>query len=109
MCEFPLVAPVTGLVTATTQVQLGRPLSVLIEVDFRYGSGGGSFSCWIQSSIDGDTFFDTAPHLAGDGTLPANTAIDGVVGDLWRCKVTTTGFYADSTLSVDLSPAGQST
>lgn len=103
------------------------PRSIVIQGKFTYGSGGTTFSAWVQTSIDGVSWIDvynisgatasltnlvnlssltpiTTPLVPTDGTLPVNTAKDGIIGPYWRVKVTTTGTYANSTLAIDVSP-----
>lgn len=106
------------------------PRSVAIQCKFTYGSGGTTFSAWVQTSIDGATWIDvytcagttssvtnvvnlssltpvTAVYVPTDGTLASNTVKDGIVSNWWRVKYTTTGTYAGGTvLLIDLSPGG---
>ncbi|HPS70503.1 MAG TPA: hypothetical protein PLO19_07165 [Candidatus Cryosericum sp.] len=92
-----------------------------VEFIFTYGSGGTTAKAWLQTSFDdGATWVDVA-NFAGttstlsklynfsgltpvttaatitDGSLADNTVIDGLLGDKFRVKVTTTGTYAGST------------
>lgn len=125
--------PITTAVTASASaaVSAGTPTSAsaTIQVNFVYGSGGTTFSVWVQTSIDGGTtWIDvcnmsgttanllrlqtvssrtpiTTPYAPLDGSLTANTVHDGIIGSLWRTKLTTTGTYAGNTsLSVDVLP-----
>lgn len=121
---------ITTAVTAavTTGVSAGSPAagSATIQTNLVYGSGGTTFSVWVQTSIDGTTWIDvanmsgttaslnriqvvssrtpiTTPYAPLDGTLTANTVHDGIIGPLWRTKLTTTGTYGGSTtLTVDV-------
>lgn len=124
---------ITNAVTAATSaaVSAGTPTSAsaTIQTNFVYGSGGTSFSVWVQTSIDGGvTWIDvcnmsgttasllrlqtisahtpiTTPYAPTDGALTANTVHDGIIGSLWRTKLTTVGTYAGNTsLSVDILP-----
>src|SRR5262245_54921578 len=95
---------------------------VAIEAVFAYGSGGTTATAYVQTSFDGGlTWIDVASFqftttsgrkvsalaadrapasqafTPSDGALTANTVIDGLIGDLWRCKLTTTGTYAGNT------------
>jgi hypothetical protein len=95
---------------------------VAIEAVFVYGSGGTNATAYVQTSFDnGVTWCDVASFqfttaslrrvsalttgqapaaqafTPTDGTLAANTVVNGVVGDAWRCKLTTTGTYAGGT------------
>lgn len=126
---------ITTAVTASTTTVVNIPNGVFstaaIQGNFTYGSGGTTFSAWVQTSLDGGltwtdvanfsgttsstrTIFNPstivgiiAPITPTDGTLTANTAIDGVLGNQWRVKYTTTGTYAGgTTLRIDLVPRG---
>lgn len=115
--------------SASTPINPGvSGASALILTDFVYGSGGTTFSVWVQTSLDGVVWIDvcnmsgttasmsrvqnissrtviTSPYTVTDGTLTANTVHDGIVGALWRTKITTTGTYAGaSTLTVTVLP-----
>ena len=96
-------------------------LSVNLQVRFAYGSGGTTAKVYVQTSLDqGTTWIDvycatfttssavkvvnlsalTAKTTAAtptDGALTDDTAVDGIIGDRFRVKVTTTGTYAGST------------
>lgn len=110
---------------------LEKPNSVLIQGNLVYGSGGTSINAWVQTSVDGGASWNDvanfsfttassrglfnvssltpaiAPIVPTDGTLPANTAKDSIVGDWWRVKYTTVGTYAGNTqLIVDMSGGG---
>lgn len=129
--------PITTAVTAQAQPArqfrrqtLDIPRGVAIQCKFTYGSGGTTFSAWVQTSIDGANWIDvyncsgttasltnvvnlssltpvTTAYVPTDGTLTANTVKDGIIANWWRVKVTTTGTYAGgTTLAIDLSPGG---
>ena len=108
------------------------PAHVLLHANFTYGSGGTSADAWVQTSLDGGAtwcdvanfHFTTASarkffNLSSmtpvatqatptDGSLAANTCVDGLVGPLWRVKYTTVGTYAGSTtLAVHIVGDGQ--
>jgi hypothetical protein len=129
-----ITTALTASVTTTEQFRDGNPESAIIQGTFTYGSGGTTASVWVQTSIDeGGTWNDvanfsfttstarflfnlsaltavTAQNTPKDGTLTANTAVDGFLGPLWRCKTTTTGTYAGgTTLRVDVAPRGRMT
>lgn len=112
---------------------MDKPLSMLVQGNLVYGSGGTSADAWVQTSIDGGaSWTDVANfhflvasarflyNLSGltpvttqltptDGTLGANTSKDGVLGDLWRVKYTTVGTYSgNTTLLIDVSAGGMS-
>jgi hypothetical protein len=105
--------------------------NVGLQANFTYGSGGTSATIWVQTSFDaGATWIDvanfafatttalalfnlsaltpvTTQYTATDGTLASNTAKDGLIGSLWRTKLTTVGTYAGSTtLRVDAIALG---
>ena len=95
-------------------------LAALIEFRFTYGSGGTSGYAIVETSLDGGTSwievarfdFTTASKtrivnlsaltprtaLYDPAALSADSAIDGVLGPLWRCRLTSVGTYAGSTL-----------
>jgi hypothetical protein len=113
---------------AQTPIQnLEGILAVTIDFKFSYGSGGATCKVWVQvSSDDGQTWKDVACrafamasatktiNLSGltpvttaitptDGAMADDTAQDGVLGTLMRAKVTSTGTYANTLLSVKIS------
>lgn len=129
--------PITTALTAQAQPArqfrrqtLDIPRGVAIQCRLTYGSGGTTFSAWVQTSLDGANWIDvyncsgttsslanvvnlssltpiTTPYVPTDGTLTANTVKDGIIGPWWRVKVTTTGTYAGgTTLAIDVSPGG---
>ena len=101
--------------------QLEGMLAASVQIKFAYGSGGTSLKVYIQTSLDqGATWIDVACaafttssatkvlNLSGltpktsaatpsDGALTDDTALDGVLGDRWRAKITSVGTYAGST------------
>jgi hypothetical protein len=107
--------PVTGL----TGMQ-----SLTASFRFAYGSGGTNVKCYFQTSLDGGNrwidiacvvfgliseevilnFSSLTPKLTQitptDGTMPDDSAMDGVLGDRLRLKVVTTGTYAGNTVLV---------
>jgi hypothetical protein len=95
--------------------------SLLLEANFNAGNGDGTtVDAYVQSSADGGaTWFDIANFhfttasakkafnlVAGtpvtsistptDGSLSANTAVDGLIGDALRVKWASTGTYTGS-------------
>lgn len=129
LAAIAVTTAVTG--QTTTQIQVGRgaiPPSASIQMRFVYGSGGTTLAAWVQTSLDGGaTWADVAaiaavttasltsvfnvssftpaltPIALTDGSLAAGTAKDGMLGPLWRVKLTTTGTYVGSTLFVDIN------
>jgi hypothetical protein len=123
-----VTAPVTAAVTTPVQFRGSVPKSVVIRANFTYGGGGATAQVWVQTSFDGGlTWADvawfsvttasaisvwevsaatvhTAPITPTDGTLASATANDGLLGPLWRTKMTTTGVYAvGTTMRIDLT------
>jgi hypothetical protein len=130
LATIPITAPVTASVSTPLQIQrLPITGGVSIQIKLIYGSGGTTIAAWVQTSLDGGaTWVDVAsqafttaslaavfnvsaltPKIAAltpqDGALATATAVDGVVGPIWRVKWTTTGTYVGTTLSVDLNGA----
>lgn len=131
LLSLTLTAAQTAQVSLSFQLrsapaQAGLPTNFVIQCTFAYGSGGTSADAWVQTSFDGgNSWVDVAnchyttasarslynlssatpvstAYTPTDGSLPANTAKDGLVGPLWRVKYTTVGTYAGSTtLRVD--------
>lgn len=103
------------------------PRSIAIQANFSYGSGGTTVNAYVQTSLDGGaTWIDIAEfsfttssarpvynlssltsHATAvtptDGSLTANTAVDGVLGPLFQVKLVTTGTYAGTTLRIDVA------
>jgi hypothetical protein len=128
-----ITTAVTASVTAPAQTRDGNPESAIIQGTFTYGSGGTTAKAWVQTSVDeGATWIDvanfsfatttarflynlsaltavTTEAAPSDGTLAANTAVDGFLGPLWRCKLTTTGTYVSTTIRVDVATRGRLT
>jgi hypothetical protein len=121
-----------NITTAGTQVGsavegLDGLLSMRLQARFALGSGGTTCKLYVQTSIDdGNTWGDfaciafgnsnsespvlnftnltpkTTQLLLTDGTLADDTAIDGIISSMVRCKVVTAGTYGGSTvLTVD--------
>jgi hypothetical protein len=117
----------TAISTATTTPvkTVGAPGSMTIQANFTYGSAGSSVDCWVQTSLDNSNWIDVCNfHLDGssqrylfnlsaetpitsqytptDGSLSANTAVDGILGNRWRVKYSSSGTYAGGTsLTID--------
>src|SRR5271165_191192 len=116
-----ITTALTSVAGTPYQFRDGNPQSAIVEAVFTYGSGGTSFSVWVQTSIDdGTTWFDvfnmsgttasvskmanlsaltvvSTLYAPTNGTLSANTVKDGLIGPLWRTLLTTTGTYAGNT------------
>jgi hypothetical protein len=94
-------------------------LAATISVNFVYGSGGTTCIVTIETSLDqGTTWTEVARfafataseqnqvNLSGltpvttvytPAALSSDTVKDGIFGDRWRAKVTSTGTYAGNT------------
>ena len=110
-----LAAAVTADVSSGVFV-LGRLESLTLQAIITVAGGGTTAKAWVQTSFDGGvTWVDIANfafttatatrlyHLTPvavttiatptDGTLADNTAVNGLIGDRLRVKLTTTGTY----------------
>jgi hypothetical protein len=121
LANLPITTPLTASTTTPIVLANGLFRSADVQANFTYGSGGTTATAWVQTSLDGGaTWVDTcafgfttaskvavfnlsttaaviAPITPTDGSLAANTAIAGIVGNLWRVKLTTTGTYSAAT------------
>lgn len=112
-----LAGAVTGDVTAgIVGAPFDRVESLVLFANFVRAGGGTTAKAWVQTSFDGGTnwidianfAFTTSTalrlfHLTNaaitsiatpvDGTTADNTAVDGILGPLYRVKLTTTGTY----------------
>jgi hypothetical protein len=116
---------ITTAVTGATPDPAGSDFYadyVAIEAVFDWGSGGTTAKVYVQTSFDGGTTWCDVASFAfttadlkkvscltdqiapaaqaftpTDGTLADNTVVNGVMGDMWRAKLTTTGTYAGNT------------
>lgn len=121
-----ILLPTTTITTAVAGV-VGPTISVpkhteaIFEGIFVYGSGGTTAKVWVQTSVDGGTTWFDIANLAfllaslksvnkvtsltavaanyppTDATLADSTIKDGLLGNLYRTKMTTTGTYAGAT------------
>jgi len=97
------------------------PVNLTIQAKFVYGSGGTNTTAYVQTSLDdGATWIDiyafqattasltrivnltsgtavTSPATPTDGSLTANTAVNGIIGNRIRVKYVTTGTYGGTT------------
>lgn len=125
----PLTITAALAAAATPAVALnGSPRNLTIQATFAYGSGGTSADAYVQTSLDGGvTWCDianfhfttaslrkifnlsaatpvTTQATPSDGSLAANTSVDGILGPLYRVKYVTVGTYAGgTTLRVDVA------
>jgi hypothetical protein len=127
-----LTSALTGVVITSRQGvaevdDLEGMLAASIQIRFAYGSGGTNCKIYVQTSLDqGTTWIDVicatfttasankAFNLSGltpktmavtpsDGALADDTAVDGILGDRWRAKITSTGTYANTNVAVRLT------
>lgn len=102
-------------------------LAASLQVRFAYGSGGTTARVYVQTSLDqGTTWCDvccvalttasatkivnlsgltakTTAATPGDGALADDTCVDGILGDRFRVKITSTGTYVGTTVAVRLN------
>jgi hypothetical protein len=116
-----LNATLAGAVTADTTAgvfapAVGRVESLTLQATITVAGGGTTAKAWVQTSLDGGaTWVDIASfafttstatrayHLTAaavtaiatpsEGTLADNTAVNGLLGPVYRVKLTTTGTY----------------
>lgn len=126
LCDLAVTTALTGI--AQTPVQnLEGIVAATIEAKLSYGSGGTSLKAWVQITLDdGATWIDVAcfafttgsgvkvVNLSGltpvttaitpsDGAMADNTVQDGILGSAMRVKLTSTGTYANTIMSVKVS------
>jgi len=129
-----VILPLTTITTAVAgvlsqEVHVADGAAQLISLaTFNFGSGGTNAKFWLQTKI-GDEWIDiasfaflitTAKKLAAltslltvasvaptDAGLADDAINDGLLGDLFRIKYTTTGTYAGgTTIKIDILPRG---
>lgn len=109
--------------TATTPVKgLAGMKYLVVQAVFLYGSGGTTANAYVQTTLDGGVSwidimnfsFTTATavkisacttsiapatqaNAPTDGSLTANTIVQGILGNQLRVKYVTTGTYAGAT------------
>lgn len=120
IASFNLTAAGTQTSDETT-VDLEGLLALCMQARLVYGSGGTTLKLYVQTSLDqGATWIDIACIVFGlasevaalnfsaltpktskvtptDAALTDNTAVDGILGDRFRCKAVSTGTFAGST------------
>jgi hypothetical protein len=102
------------------------PESAVIQAVVTYGSGGTTYSFYVQTSLDfGNSWIDvwnfsgttaglakvinissatpiTTSYTPTGKAISANTSHDGILGPLWRVAYDTTGTYAGTSVTVDI-------
>jgi hypothetical protein len=126
-----ITAASSGNLSAVAAVRGMLPDSLSIQANFTYGSGGTSVDAYVQTSFDGGgTWMDIAEFsfttsaavkvfnlsrrtavttlaTPTDGSLSANSAVDGFLGSQYRVKWTSVGTYGGGTsLVIDIAPGG---
>jgi hypothetical protein len=118
---------VTNIQNAPYVDNLEGMLAASLQIRFAYGSGGTNCKVYVQTSLDqGTTWIDvisatfttasankvfnlsaltpkTMAVTPSDGALADDTAVDGVLGDRWRAKITSTGTYANTNVAVRMT------
>lgn len=131
LASVQITSAATGTVTDPV-TGFGKPAAASITARFSYvASSATSVTGRVQTSIDGGaTWWDIAafqfttasgntyanlsghkevntPVALSDGTLTANTSINGLLGDRFRLKYDSVGTYgAGTTLRVDIETRG---
>ena len=120
LCNQTITTPITGYVTSAVE-GFGDVTALTVVAQFVTMGGGATVDLWVQTTVDqGATWIDianfhwttssaaqavnlsglvsiTAPAAILDGGLAANTVREGILGDRFRCKLTSTGTYAGGT------------
>lgn len=121
---LPITTATTAQTGSIFQLRSGpvAATNMSLQATFTYGSGGTTADAWVQTSLDGGSTWSDVAHFSfattslrtimnvsstasvlatvtptDGGALPANTAVAGIWGPLWRVKYTTVGTYAGGT------------
>jgi hypothetical protein len=121
--DFAITQPATY--TGDVLDQLDGMATAMVQLDFRPGSGGTTVKAYVQTSIDGGaTWLDIAccafPSQtpvqaervcigleagvsgawvsATEGTLADNQVVDGLLGNMLRVKIVSTGTWTNTFL-----------
>lgn len=131
ICSLSITTAVTASVQ-TVATGFGKPLALDLQAKFTYvASAATSVTAYVQTTLDnGLSWMDvycfqfttasdtkvgnlsgltpkTTPVSITDGTLTANTGLDGFLSDQYRVKVTSVGTYgAGTTLVITAEPRG---
>ena len=126
LSQTTITTAVTSALSPVITFSRQPPRRATFQANFVYGSNGTNVTAYVQTSFDGgSTWSDIAcfqfttssarkaanlssatpvTTLASltDGSLTANTCVDGLIGDRFRVKYSSTGTYAGSTsLQID--------
>jgi hypothetical protein len=128
--DFAITQPATYL--GDVADNLDGMATLAVQIDFRPGPGGTTVQAYVQTSLDGgNTWLDIAcaafPSAtpaqaervclgleagvsgawvtATDGTLPDNTVVDGILGNMLRLKVVSTGTWTNTFLGARVCAA----
>lgn len=121
LLDTTITAAVSAEASTAVNAGVGSVTGLTVVIALTYGSGGTSGKVWVQTSLDGGaTWVDiacmafttaskkrittlsartpvTTHYDPTDGTLSDDTSKDGILGPLYRTKLTTVGTYAGST------------
>ena len=125
LLNLPAITTAITLTTSPVFATGGNAVGGLtLQANFVYGSGSASIDCWIQTSADKQAWCDianfhfattsgialfnltsltpvTSQYTPTDATLTANTAVDGILGNWFRCKYSSSGTYSATSLMID--------
>ena len=125
LLSLPAITAAISLTTSPVFATGGNAVGGLtLQANFTYGSGGVACDCWVQTSIDGTNWCDianfhfdsssqrylfnlssltpvTSQATGSDATLTANTAVDGILGNWFRCRYQSSGTYSATSLMID--------
>jgi hypothetical protein len=121
LANLSIAAAQSAVALSPGMTGIDKYRGVTLQANFTYGSGGTNATAYVQSTLDGGvTWFDVAAFqfttasaiklanvrrttpvttivAATDGSLTANTVVDGLLGDQLRVKWASTGTYAGTT------------
>jgi len=126
LCNVSITTAQTASIQ-TAVAGFGKPQALSIQAKFAYvASAATSADVYVQTTIDGINWVDianfhyttssalqlvnvsgmtpvTVPANFTDGSIAANTVLQGVLGDQFRCKITSVGTYgAGTTMAIDI-------
>lgn len=121
LATLSITAAQSAVALSPAMTGIDKYRGVALQANFTYGSGGTTATAYVQTTFDGGVTwvdvvafqFTTASAIklanvrrttpvttiatATDGSLTANTAVDGLLGDQIRVKWASTGTYAGGT------------